>query len=535
MRASRAAAFVTFAWHWQEDVGAEHLEEDHTPAVGGDPRMDLRREGRISTHPLRDLGPASATVGVIEACAADAGVEPGALVAADAAADLDDLGAGRNAGGWGGWHVPESEDAGVATDRTRAATAGVRARAPTRLPLMSKNAITVAIDVYKGIGSPCSPTCGPGATESVARARRVPYDRRITMSDLLVRHWTVLKMIPRAPRKIDTSTIVQRLAAEHAIKTTPRTIQRDLQRLNEVFPLECDHLGQHFGWSWLKTADLFDLPGMDPQTALTLKLASLFLPRVLPRSTVRFLDAHVKRADAVLKEKLGTQLHRAWASKVRVVPKGLAFVPPKIRADVLEVVYDAVFEERCFEARYVPRREGVAKTRIIHPQALIYRDAGAYLACMIGEHDGIVTLALHRIEAATLLETKRRAPASFDVDEYVARGSAGYRYAEAPLALDALVETPLAQVLAETPLALEQEIEPAAEGRHRLHVRLPDNWDLRSWILAQGDAIEVVEPASLREEIADFLESAATVYGRAKRRHPRVNAAGYVVRAGGEK
>jgi len=39
------------------------------------------------------------------------------------------------------------------------------------------------------------------------------------MSDLLVRHWTVLKMIPRAPRKIDTSTIVQRLAAEHAIKS----------------------------------------------------------------------------------------------------------------------------------------------------------------------------------------------------------------------------------------------------------------------------------------------------------------------------
>jgi predicted DNA-binding transcriptional regulator YafY len=354
------------------------------------------------------------------------------------------------------------------------------------------------------------------------------------MSDLLVRHWTVLKMIPRAPRKIDTSTIVQRLAAEHAIKTTPRTIQRDLQKLNEVFPLECDHLGQHFGWSWLKTADLFDLPGMDPQTALTLKLASLFLPRVLPRSTVRFLDAHVKRADAVLKEKLGTLLHRAWASKVRVVPKGLALVPPKIRADVLEVVYDAVFEERCFEARYVPRREGVAKTRVIHPLALIYRDAGAYLACMVGDHDGIVTLALHRIEAAKSLEGKRRAPARFDVDEYVARGSAGYRYAEAPLALDALVEAPLALVLAETPLAVEQELEPAAEGRHRLRLRLPDNWDLRSWILAQGDAIEVVEPVSLREEIADFLESAATVYGRAKRRHPRVNARGYVVRSSSE-
>jgi predicted DNA-binding transcriptional regulator YafY len=224
-----------------------------------------------------------------------------------------------------------------------------------------------------------------------------------------------------------------------------------------------------------------------------------------------------------------------WASKVRVVPRGLSFVAPKIRGEVLEAVYDAVFEERCLEARYVPRREGVAKTRVIHPIALIYRDAGAYLACMIGDHDGIVTLALHRIEAAKLLEQKRRAPANFDVDDYVARGSAGYRYAEAPLALDALLEAPLAQVLAEAPLSTEQELAVQGDGRYRLRVRLPDNWDLRSWILAQGDALEVVEPATLREEIADFLESAATVYGRGKRRHPRVNAPGYVVREGGAK
>jgi len=352
------------------------------------------------------------------------------------------------------------------------------------------------------------------------------------MSDVLVRHWSVLKMIPRAPRKIDTRTLVQRLRDEFAIRTTPRTIQRDLQKLAAVFPLECDYLGQHYGWSWVKTADLFDLPGMDPQTALTLKLASLFLGRVLPRSTVRFLDGHVKRADAVLREKLGSRLHRAWSSKVRVMPRGLPLQAPHLRSEVLEVVYDALFQERCFEARYVPRRGGTAKTRTIHPLGLVHRDAAGYLVCTIGDRDGVVTLALHRIEAASMLETKRRAPEGFDLDDYVSRGSAGFRYAEAPVALYALIEEPLAQVLEETQLSADQVLEPHGEGRYRLRVELPDNWDLRAWLLAQGDAVEVVEPASLRDELADLLESAATVYGRARRRHPRVDAVGYVVRAG---
>lgn len=187
---------------------------------------------------------------------------------------------------------------------------------------------------------------------------------------------------------------------------------------------------------------------------------------------------------------------------------------------------------RSVASRRATSRGGTAKTRTIHPLGLVHRDAAGYLVCTIGDRDGVVTLALHRIEAASMLETKRRAPEGFDLDDYVARGSAGFRYAEAPVALYALIEEPLAQVLEETQLSADQVLEPHGEGRYRLRAELPDNWDLRAWLLAQGDAVEVVEPASLRDELADLLESAATVYGRARRRHPRVDAVGYVVRAG---
>ena len=350
------------------------------------------------------------------------------------------------------------------------------------------------------------------------------------MSAILIRQWKVLQMVPRAPRKIDTRAIVELLRDGHQIKTTSRTIQRHLVKLAEAFPLDCDEKGQHYGWSWRKTAPPFDLPGLDPQTALTLKLASVFLPRVLPRATLRFLDPHVKRADAVLKEELGTRRHRDWSNKVRTVPRGLALIPPTVRPDVLEAIYDAVFEERCLQARYVPRALGVAKERTLHPLGLVYRDAIAYLVCSVGDHDGIVTLAIHRIEEATVTKEKRRAPDDFDLDAYIASGSVGYRLGEADLEFEAYVEPTLAQLLAETPIAADQLLVAHDSGRFHLRARLADTWDLRAWLLAQGDTIEIVGPVELREELGDLVESAAAMYGRPGTRRARATREGYLYR-----
>lgn len=352
-----------------------------------------------------------------------------------------------------------------------------------------------------------------------------------TMSDGLHRQWTLLRMIPKAPKKIDSTKIVEMLRDKHGIETTARTVQRDLVNLSRIFPIVRDEETRHFGWSWDKDADLLDLPRMDPQAALTLKLAATFLPKVLPRSTLRFLDPHVKRADEVLREELGGRRHRAWARKVRMVPRGLALVPPKIRPEVLEAVYDALFEERCLEARYVTRREQADKTRVIHPAGLVYRDTLAYLICMVGDHDGIVTLALHRIASAKRLDVRCRLPPGFDLDEYVASGSTGYRYAEAPIRLRARVEQALAGVLEESPVSADQQLTLGEDGVHELSASLPDNWDLRAWLMAQGDALEVLEPEGLREALADMFESAATVYGRGKQRHARKNPVGFIQRA----
>ena len=69
------------------------------------------------------------------------------------------------------------------------------------------------------------------------------------MADPLLRHWHLLRSVPRAPRKISSATLHEALAAR-GFSVNRRTVQRDLQTLSTYFPLVSDERHRPFGWSW---------------------------------------------------------------------------------------------------------------------------------------------------------------------------------------------------------------------------------------------------------------------------------------------
>src|SRR5690606_1268676 len=75
------------------------------------------------------------------------------------------------------------------------------------------------------------------------------------MSNTILRQWLVLRMLPRAPRRIDTGAIETRLR-ERGIEVHRRTIQRDLLDLAEVFPIVADERAKPYGWRWSEDAEL---------------------------------------------------------------------------------------------------------------------------------------------------------------------------------------------------------------------------------------------------------------------------------------
>jgi hypothetical protein len=115
------------------------------------------------------------------------------------------------------------------------------------------------------------------------------------MSDTLLRQWEMLRSIPRAPRKIDASTLMARLEAA-GYRIDKRTVQRDLNDLSRVFPLQSDTRNTPYGWSWSPDAPTFDLPAMDGPTALTVRMIEQFIPTLLPPSVRELLAPQFARA-----------------------------------------------------------------------------------------------------------------------------------------------------------------------------------------------------------------------------------------------
>ena len=136
--------------------------------------------------------------------------------------------------------------------------------------------------------------------------------------------------------------------------TTKRSVQRDLNTLSSIFPLESDTRTIPFGWSWSTAAEAFDLPAMDGPTALTFRMIEQFIPVLLPPSIHDYLAPQFARAKATLDASPKSPLGH-WADCVRVVPREMPLLPPKYDVNAVRVVYEALLAGKRLIAEYRSR------------------------------------------------------------------------------------------------------------------------------------------------------------------------------------
>lgn len=330
------------------------------------------------------------------------------------------------------------------------------------------------------------------------------------MTTALSRHWHTLRLIPRAPRKIDTATLTAKLA-DRGYHIDQRSVQRDLNKLSGPFPLICDTRSRPYGWSWSRDAVSFDIPGMDMHTALAFRLAAEHLAPLLPSATVADLRPHFSRAKQTLAAMEGGV--SAWASAVRTLPAGLPRLPAQVDRDVLEAVHTGLLRQQRLQLRYLPRGVKAAKRYVANPLGLVYRDGSGYLVASLWDYDNVLQLALSRLQSAELLAEPRHVPPGFELDTYLASGAFGFQVSDAPVALVAWLAEGAAFRLREAPLSIDQRLTELADGRVELRATLPDTQALRVWLRGHGALCEVREPASLRAELAAEARSLAGVYG----------------------
>lgn len=69
------------------------------------------------------------------------------------------------------------------------------------------------------------------------------------MSDTFLRYLLILQEMPQPPRRTDSAALALRLE-ELGLRVTRRTLQRDLEKLSRVLPIECTDTTKPYGWSW---------------------------------------------------------------------------------------------------------------------------------------------------------------------------------------------------------------------------------------------------------------------------------------------
>ena len=349
---------------------------------------------------------------------------------------------------------------------------------------------------------------------SAGHSTEPAHDPETTMSTPMQRHWHMLRLVPRAPRKIDTATLQAQLE-NRGFQVDRRSIQRDLIKLSAQFALIVDERSKPFGWSWSRDAEPFDIPGMDLHTALAFNLASAHLTHLLPHATFEHLRPHFDRARDVL-DRLDDNDLALWRSCIRVLPSGQPLAPPEVDTEVLEAIHDGLLHRRQLHVSYQPRGKSEVKVYVANPLALVYRDKIAYLVCALYDYDNFVQLAVHRVRAVSETGQPGRVPATWNLDSYIDAGEFGVRVGPEPIRLVLRLAEIVSAGLAETPLSADQQLvacdDTADPGWAELRATVADTVRLRSWLRGHGGACQVLEPASLRQEIAGDLRVALDLY-----------------------
>jgi predicted DNA-binding transcriptional regulator YafY len=327
----------------------------------------------------------------------------------------------------------------------------------------------------------------------------------------LFRQWLMLQNLPRAPLRTTAADIADRLAGEgHRI--SKRSVERDLQTLSEVFPIECDDRSKPYGWSWMRNAPSFSLPGMSPLQAMVLKTAEVHLKGLLPASQLAELKPLFHQASQTLGTKPNREGLAAWPRSIAVVPATLPFIPPEIDAEVLRTIHQALIDQRQARITYQPRATKQNKTYAIHPIGLIQRGSVSYLACTVEDFDDPRLLAMHRIRKAEALDAAARKQPPEVMEAAKGMVSSGFSD-RGPIKLVMRMASDAIAHIEENRLSADQTISETEDPDWMLvKATVNDTEQLRWWLFGYVGRLEVMSPRRLRTAFAEAFKNAWRTY-----------------------
>jgi predicted DNA-binding transcriptional regulator YafY len=297
----------------------------------------------------------------------------------------------------------------------------------------------------------------------------------------------------------------QELADE--MEVSVRTIYRDADQLAAAgIPIYADR-GPAGGYQLLDGYRT-RLTGLTQDEA-----GSLFFAGIPGPAAELGLGAVLATAQLKLLAALPTELRsRAGRIRERFHLDAPAWFAEADAAPHLAAVADAVWSQRRVRARY--RRDGVDVERLLEPLGLVLKSGIWYLVAQVAESDDAPrTYRVSRVQEAQLLEERFERPPEFNLAVHWSSAIAAYEADVPRLAVTVRIDPRRIWMLAmlcgaaAVQGAIRLEADDAEGWAHlRIEIDWPD--EAANRLVGLGGVAEVIEPATLRREVAELARAA---------------------------
>ncbi|MGA4323765.1 helix-turn-helix transcriptional regulator [Ectopseudomonas hydrolytica] len=324
----------------------------------------------------------------------------------------------------------------------------------------------------------------------------------------LLRHELILGLLPNKESALDSNAIHQRVANQ-GVQVDKRTIQRDLSELEQKFPhVRSRPKGKAKLW-WAEKS--LSRLSMLPTDAMNLVMIMDHAARFGMAVQVANLAPLRDYAISLLK---GNRPSQDCSGKIISNTRFVVLEPSQVKPEVLEVVQQALLEDSSIEVLYLKRGAYEPRTLHIKPLGLSYQDSNIYLVCIFkGLHDGkLASLPLHRFQSAKTIWEDLKAPDGFEMNSFEVKRSLISQRSEHPVQLKLRISQALYERLYENALTADQQLQPTGDGWWLMTGSLPLSQGLELWLLSQGEHLEVLEPAELRQQMALSAHRMAALY-----------------------
>lgn len=295
----------------------------------------------------------------------------------------------------------------------------------------------------------------------------------------------ILRRIPKLPGKIDAKSLHEDLT-DAGFERDLRSIQRTLKTLCEHFEIECDERSKPFGYSWKLNAKGLDLPILNEQQSLLLKLAEQQLKYLLPANIMSYMKPFFEQADRLVSGSKDKPEYQ-WLNKVCVTPTSLPLIPAQVKDDIFAAVSQALFQNRLLHIEY-QNPKGKKHAATIMPLAIATQGATIYLVCRYEGYNDNRLLALHRIRKASMSTFTFERPKDFNLKTYQNDGHLGFGNGE-KIRLSFSIQHDAGFHLTETPLSKDQKILEENDEYYRIQATVAQNDMLEWWLLKFGEDI----------------------------------------------